>query len=536
MIEKITLENFKGIGKETTVRLAQLTLLFGANSAGKSTILHALAYAREIFERHNCNADKTILGGDSLDLGEFTEIVHKHNPQGIVRMKFDFAFVQRRIMKANRLPYTPEKGWIKIEVGVPRYHKKFQDTRNYPCALFMQVGIDGKPLVELEYCSSDTVRGGYQGRVRRLNVDHPAIEDEREAYESLFPFHEQLAFREGESDEDKLSNNEPNLNVLDYHYLRGRHALPEKSRIPPLQLRNGYQLKRPGGGFIPTPGTLNLLISRAITELLDLLTRMVYVGPIREIPARNFSPQRTEEVSRWAKGLGAYDVLPALEKEWEQINNDLSKTGDEYLDTGYELVYIPRNYEFDGSGKIDLSKHYFPTKTKTYIENLELDDYKQNFPRDEWFGLFDIKRKVLVQMHNVGVGLSQIIPLVVCMAKNKGQTLMFEQPELHLHPKQQAAVGDLLIRAAQSGTQIIAETHSIHLILRVLRRINETFRTQTKTAESFTRDDLKVLFARSVEGTTDILEVAVGKDGEFLDGWPDENFFEQELKERLAIC
>jgi uncharacterized protein YuzE len=56
MITAIEIENFKGIGERVRVPLKPITLLFGANSSGKSSIIQALHYAREIFERGNFNA------------------------------------------------------------------------------------------------------------------------------------------------------------------------------------------------------------------------------------------------------------------------------------------------------------------------------------------------------------------------------------------------------------------------------------------------------------------------------------------------
>ena len=53
MIKKIHITNFKGIKDTVTVELKPITLLFGPNSAGKSTIVQALHYAKEIFERKN---------------------------------------------------------------------------------------------------------------------------------------------------------------------------------------------------------------------------------------------------------------------------------------------------------------------------------------------------------------------------------------------------------------------------------------------------------------------------------------------------
>ena len=66
MITSIAIENFKAIRDRVTFDLKPITLLFGPNSAGKSSILHALHYAREVFERHNLDADRTVAGGKTI--------------------------------------------------------------------------------------------------------------------------------------------------------------------------------------------------------------------------------------------------------------------------------------------------------------------------------------------------------------------------------------------------------------------------------------------------------------------------------------
>src|SRR5688500_12655170 len=77
MITGVAIENFKGIGGRVKLEFRPITLLFGANSAGKSTVLHALHYAREIFERHNLDADQTIAGGKYIDLGGFQHFMNR---------------------------------------------------------------------------------------------------------------------------------------------------------------------------------------------------------------------------------------------------------------------------------------------------------------------------------------------------------------------------------------------------------------------------------------------------------------------------
>src|SRR5436853_7699909 len=69
MLTAVTIENFKGISEPVRLELRPITLLFGQNSAGKSSLLHAVIYACVAFGRHNIDVDRTMLGGEYLDLG-----------------------------------------------------------------------------------------------------------------------------------------------------------------------------------------------------------------------------------------------------------------------------------------------------------------------------------------------------------------------------------------------------------------------------------------------------------------------------------
>ena len=91
MFKAITLENFKGVGQRQHLELRPITLLFGPNSAGKSTFIHALHYAREVFLNHNLDADQTISGGAHVRLGGFKNLVHNHDEiNNVVSLRFDF--------------------------------------------------------------------------------------------------------------------------------------------------------------------------------------------------------------------------------------------------------------------------------------------------------------------------------------------------------------------------------------------------------------------------------------------------------------
>lgn len=89
LLKALTLENFKEIRASVRLELAPLTLLFGPNNAGKSTVIQALMYAREVLERNNCDAGQTQRGGEIVDLGGFENLVYGRDPSRVIRMRFE---------------------------------------------------------------------------------------------------------------------------------------------------------------------------------------------------------------------------------------------------------------------------------------------------------------------------------------------------------------------------------------------------------------------------------------------------------------
>ena len=99
---------------------------------------------------------------------------------------------------------------------------------------------------------------------------------------------------------------------------------------------------------------------------------------------------------------------------------------------------------------------------------------------------------------DTGVGISQLVPLIIGALSSPNRTWLVEQPELHLHPKAQALIGDLLIQAtvaSRGGDHcFIIETHSEHLILRLLRRVRETCQLFLKNDYPLHPDELSVVY------------------------------------------
>ncbi|WP_417484804.1 AAA family ATPase [Maricaulis salignorans] len=75
---------------------------------------------------------------------------------------------------------------------------------------------------------------------------------------------------------------------------------------------------------------------------------------------------------------------------------------------------------------------------------------------------------------NVGFGLSYCIPIIVlCLTAQRGDIVIIENPEAHLHTSAQIKIADLLERTARSGVQVIVETHSREIFHTLRRRVHE---------------------------------------------------------------
>jgi hypothetical protein len=119
----------------------------------------------------------------------------------------------------------------------------------------------------------------------------------------------------------------------------------------------------------------------------------------------------------------------------------------------------------------------------------------------------------LVDIADVGFGVSQVLPVVVALlAAEPGQVVYIEQPELHLHPRAQMALGRLLAEAAARGVRVVVETHS-RMILRAV---------QVAVGRGDIRPDLVGLhwFCRDPEtGMSTVRLADLQADGSFGD-WP----------------
>lgn len=103
---------------------------------------------------------------------------------------------------------------------------------------------------------------------------------------------------------------------------------------------------------------------------------------------------------------------------------------------------------------------------------------------------------------------------------NKG-LICIEQPELHIHPKAQVGLGDLLTQANEKN-QFLIETHSEHLILRLLRRIRETTEgTLARGLKPVKKEDISIIYLETSECGVVSHRTLLTDDGDLATNWPD---------------
>ncbi len=130
--------------------------------------------------------------------------------------------------------------------------------------------------------------------------------------------------------------------------------------------------------------------------------------------------------------------------------------------------------------------------------------------------LADAESDDLVSVADVGFGVSQTLPVLVALrAAEPGRLVYLEEPEIHLHPRAQTKLADILAGAARRGVRVVAETHSTLLLTAI----------QTLVAKGELSPDLVKLhwFQRDPKtGITQVNSTGLDKKGAFRDDWPED--------------
>lgn len=141
---------------------------------------------------------------------------------------------------------------------------------------------------------------------------------------------------------------------------------------------------------------------------------------------------------------------------------------------------------------------------------------------------------------NVGYGLSHVLPVITaCLGavgfaqqeKRLAPLVLIENPELHLHPAGQSAMGVFLARAAASGAQLIIETHSDHVLNGIRRAVKGIEGEQILKPEQVAIHFFQM--RDSVSQRPQVISPLIDRNGT-IDSWP-EGFFDQSDKDLASL-
>ncbi len=146
----------------------------------------------------------------------------------------------------------------------------------------------------------------------------------------------------------------------------------------------------------------------------------------------------------------------------------------------------------------------------------------------------DILKQTEVTPRDMGLGVSQMLPILISTMGSKDTKIYLEQPELHLHPAVQMELMDEFIKSHnENNNEFMMESHSEHMLLRVMKRLRQTAKgTLEDKSLRLTPDDVCLLYVDNDKEQTYVRELRLSKSGKLLDHWPN-GFFEEGYKERF---
>lgn len=262
------------------------------------------------------------------------------------------------------------------------------------------------------------------------------------------------------------------------------------------------------GKISSVPTSMPVALNHASSYLDEFFSlSFKYLGPLRDAPRSLYPLSPATEPSD--VGLRGEHTAAAIELCKDNI-----------------VHYIPsKNFEGD-----EIEVNIVPTTLEKalsdWLQYLEIAKSVESKHRGKQGHAMKVGISDPDNMHeltHVGVGVSQVLPILVMgLLASPDSTLVFEQPELHLHPNVQFLLGDFFLSMALCKKQCIVESHSEHLVDQIRYRI------ASAPINSDMEQLAKVYFAKNLNGVSSFEEIKIDEYGKIVD-WP-KGFFDQSFR------
>jgi len=469
MLDNITLENFKGFQKLNNLKIKPITILCGTNSCGKTSILQSILLLKQTLESKNPN-QTLLLNGRFVKLGYFQDLIFQKKENSSVKLSINIK----------------DKGNSKFQ----NFSNFIQPTENahrkqFLFNTYIQVDIDFQYI-------NDT-----------LLIDKLHFQSTLENSDSSFS---NLSINIAKNNSDYFIK--WNNIKIEEKWTGETNAALNFSNIfnVSLDLDNIKDFTEKYKRQVELSNLVGIF-SLINDCLKDEYAKITYLGPLRGEPEREYI-----------------------------YRNEIMEVGNK----GENAAFI-----FLSQQEKPIKDHFFYNKNTDNFEKIQETDLKHAV--NKWLNQMNIKdfeAKILnkiiylnlaassydsteVGIADVGFGVSQIFPIVLeGLRMDKGNTLLLEQPEIHLHPNLQMQLSDYFISLALSGKNIIAETHSDHIINRLVRRIVEDEKHNLS-------DLIGIYFIKPSENGSVFEEINIDE-SKGITNWPID-FFDQTANEQMRI-
>lgn len=437
MLTHLKLNNFKIWRSTGQMQLAPLTLVFGTNSSGKSSLIQSLLLLRQTVKGQDPNLDLNFGNpdsGDSVVLGQFADVLCRHG-------------VATETVKTKQIGI--EIGWRAGEPGAEAgtFTARYGEGSGGSADLaYLRIGSAGRGF---------TAQLGKHGAYKLLPESARYWSKQSTAFkpQRSFSFSEVAARELGVDAERVLS-------------------------VGPM--------------------------------LLDVLARVIYLGPVRRLAQRDYVWNGRTPGSIGDDGGRAVDALIAS----GMAKQEAAKRG--LPDPSAAALFNGTAKWLKAMGLADDLHVQQLGKASRYeilvVNNIEAPNPKFGIPGEPATNLM-VERS---NLKDVGVGVSQVLPVIVAaLFAERDSVVMVEEPESHLHPLAQSQLAEMLAAVSRDkGVQFIVETHSEHLLRRM----------QTLVArETVKTEDLRMYFVEREGAAAKLQRLEVDMFGA-ITPWP-EHFF-----------
>jgi len=552
MIRTLFTGNFKAFAETQSIPIRPITLIFGPNSAGKSSFIHSLALAHEAQRTGRLDIYKTELGGSAIDLGGFRQYVHRTDAGRRVEwgVEIDTAKLQGRLAE---LLAPGKRVAVNFTIGIALDNEGRPVSGAEPVVTSYEVLADGETLLRMSRRPDGTLR------LDRLNQEHVVLKEVLKAIVTTATTTDTITPSDYEGIGEAIAGLLPDLKVVAGNLfpagiatLQAKTTESEQPSLFPVSRGNRPEDLANAIRFF-LPRTLDELIKGLSNVLGGELKRLQYLGPLRSFPPRHLAFSEHEDANWYAGGGYAWDVVrrddgvraavnswlgsAALKTPYELIVRQLvgidglesifSESLEDIVSDGVEIEHEPDS-EYTGGGAYPVLRDAGEEarRLQEIIRASDIEKLKE-------LVLVDRRSNTIVTHRDVGIGITQVLPVLVMAYASKDKIIAMEQPEIHLHPALQAELGDLFIEGAlgEKKNTFILETHSEHLILRVMRRMRETYKGKLpKGLPPVRPEDVSVLYVEPDGAKSIVREMPLNEVGDLVKAWPG-GFFEEALKE-----